>query len=50
MASGKTVEAVIIGPGSASGLKLMIPSFRMKGASVFILDNVPPATTIKQTR
>lgn len=48
-ASGKSFEAVVVGPGSTSGLLLMIPALRMKGPSVFLRDNVQPATTIKST-
>jgi len=47
--TGKTFEAIVIGPGSVSGVRLMIPALRMKGTSVYLKDNVAPATTIKQT-
>ena len=47
--NGKSWEAIIIGPGSASGLLLEIPALRMKGVSVWRKDNVAPATTVKST-
>jgi len=47
--SGRTFEAIVIGPGSSSGLRLMIPALRMKGPGVYIKDNVAAATTMKQT-
>lgn len=47
--TGRTFEAIVIGPGSSSGLRLMIPALRMKGPSVYIKDNIGPATTVKST-
>lgn len=47
-ARGKTFSAVVIAPGSSSGLMLEIHAFRRGGQS-HIIDNVPLATTMKST-
>jgi hypothetical protein len=44
-ASGATMNATVIGAGTASGLKLSIRN----GGGVRIIDNVPKATTMKST-
>jgi hypothetical protein len=45
-ATGKTFSAIIIGPGSSSGVRLEIHDLR-RGGQTHILDNVPAATTMK---
>jgi hypothetical protein len=50
-AAGKTQDAVVVGPGTGSGLKIVIrvPATVAAGASGNqVLDNVPAATTVKQ--
>lgn len=45
-AKGRTREAKVLGPGTASGLKLQI----MSGAKRSIIDNVPKATAVNSTQ
>jgi hypothetical protein len=47
-ANGKTWSAIVIGPGSASGVRLEVHGLR-RGGQTHILDNVPAATTMKDT-
>jgi len=53
-ASGNTQDAVVVGPGTSSGLKIVIrvPSTVGTLAAPLsgnqVLDNVPAATTVKQ--
>jgi hypothetical protein len=45
---GRTWAAMIIGPGSVSGVRLELHS-RRRGGQTHILDNIGPATTVKST-
>lgn len=47
-ASGQTMDAVVVGPGTSSGLKLVlrVPASAFTAGNQ-ILDNVPVATTVK---